>query len=552
MTVIRTLDGSSDTADFRTVRKYASSSIVPSDQDASQVMKTHGDSVQTVLLQGGATSGLSEEEMAAVMPQIADAISKMDSTEAVEVLPGIKQSITRLCNGGNLVITTMTRHVDEEETEAEEDVSDVNFDGDNVFYVQDSRGEMFYVQDVTEESHGRGGVEKRQSSSSYLANSGLSKVLPNSQRAGGQIEASTAKEIIAKMYGVGDDVHEINENEEEWSERTYEYEIPSRRNKSAMDAASGQMLKNDGDLTQSLALERYQGTQGTANNGLCLFDGTMMAHNSNQVVQYRGDDTNSVYSVTTQNANNEDNKTIERLIIEGEIFEYPEPAPVPLLWFPPPPLCVKTDDSYSLVKVDVTPISREQAVMVKQKPETPIYQTVATIKRALPPMPLPKPVMEVQESHIRFDAQEEEEEMRQESYEETTSRMAMGGNVLRGSYRTEASQVKGKQSLSEFLLQRLSMVDNLDIKQKIDVKHDTINITCDVHSYMNTGDKSYHATAANIYDRVGETVDLEIKEGCARIVVTVTAERVKPGDLEFGIWRSHQAVVTRTIEVRDW
>ncbi|XP_052782368.1 uncharacterized protein LOC128218722 [Mya arenaria] len=194
----------------------------------------------------------------------------------------------------------------------------------------------------------------------------------------------------------------------------------------------------------------------------------------------------------------------------------------------------------------MTPTMRDQGTLVRHTspniPETPIYQTVATVRR--PPLPPPRKT-EVQESCMIIGEREvEEEETRRDYYEEVSSKMAMGQHVVQGSYSAE-----GKKSLSEFLMQRLSMVDNLDIRQNIDVKHETHDIHGDPSRWMRSGDKEYHVTAKNIYDRVAEAVDLCIKEGRAMIVVTVTAERVKPADLEFSIWKSHQAIVTRTIEV---
>ena len=113
----------------------------------------------------------------------------------------------------------------------------------------------------------------------------------------------------------------------------------------------------------------------------------------------------------------------------------------------------------------------------------------------------------------------------------------------------EREPERPRQSLSELLLSRLSLVDSRHIRQSIDVRHDYQDIYGDPRFLHADGETSYGTSGTNNFDTVDEKVDLMIKEGKAFITVIVTAERITPVDVEFNVWRKNQAIVTRTIEV---
>lgn len=100
-------------------------------------------------------------------------------------------------------------------------------------------------------------------------------------------------------------------------------------------------------------------------------------------------------------------------------------------------------------------------------------------------------------------------------------------------------------------MSRLSTIDAKDIKQTIDVKHDSVDIYGDARFLQADGEYTQNVPGSNTnnFDTVGEKVDLLLKHGKAYITVKVTAERITPVDLEFNVWRKNQAIVTRTIEV---
>lgn len=99
------------------------------------------------------------------------------------------------------------------------------------------------------------------------------------------------------------------------------------------------------------------------------------------------------------------------------------------------------------------------------------------------------------------------------------------------------------------LLSRLVNVDSRHITQKIDVKHNSEDIYGDPRLLNADGGHAYGPFGTSNFDTVGEKVDLMMKEGKAFILVTVTAERITPVDIEFNVWRKNRAIVTRTIQV---
>lgn len=402
MTVIQSAEHSAQNTENKMMKRYHTSSVVPGEAGGDSIMKVHGDSVQSVLLQDSNGNALSEEELASVLPKIADTISKLDNTEAQEILPGITQSITKLKNGGNLVITTMTRKLDEDESvssgratpdqaSSEGPVLSIDdIENSKLYLVRDSQGELFYVEDITEESQ-----ESAYFSSSRGSESGSSPTLDrsfsNMQSVGnGGIQGSTANEILSAMYGA-DGIQEINENEEEWSERTYEYDrsVPRR------DSFKPQYMVEEPETlpraSANYALAPYQ-----MMNVPMVFDGGL-AQSYSQMTQGTAEDNMSMMSAA--NAGGAAGKTIERYTLEGEIIDYPiVPPPPPQIYIPPPPVVVPT--SLPLVKVTVPATTKDESTMAVLEPppkveeQQIIYKTVAHIQ---PKEKLPAPKKEVEE-----------------------------------------------------------------------------------------------------------------------------------------------------------
>ncbi|WAQ97994.1 hypothetical protein MAR_022367 [Mya arenaria] len=548
MTVFQSAEHSAEKPEGRMVNKYKTSSVLSGDGSMGGIMKTHGESVQSVLLQDANGNALSEEELSALLPKIAETISKLDSTETEEILPGITQNITKLKNGGNLVITTMTRRVDEEETSSGHgspvpdhpvlDVDDLE---------KNSKGEFYYVEDVTSESQ----------ESAYFSNS--RNTSESVQPLGGSgIEESTAAEILSAMYG-GSGLQELEENEEEWSDRTYEYDFPRNGRGYSKDRfVTPYMVEEPNTLPRinESTNEKYESSYRNSGGEAFVYGGglaqsySQMTHGVVPV-----DDTSSLQSANVQNTVS-GGKTIERYTFESETTEFPPAVPVSL---PPqlPPALDYADNQFSMMKVDMAPKMQEERIPIKYKPlsesepERPIYKTVATIQTKVKEPPPPKKehkehierkkykivsskATEEQESHMRFD--DFDYNFHTENVEYKVSPI-------------EREPEQPRQSLTELLLSRLSRVDRKHIRQTIDVKHDHQDIYGDPRFMHADGETSYGTAGTSNFDTVGEKVDLILKGGKAFITVIVTAERVTPVDIEFNVWRKNQAIVTRVIEV---
>ncbi|XP_052278050.1 uncharacterized protein LOC127876687 [Dreissena polymorpha] len=802
MTVLQTGERSAERPETRAVRKFHTSTVAPGDENAREVMTAHGDAVQSILLQDKNGNAISDEELAKILPKIAESISKMDTKNAEEILPGITQNITQLQNGGNLVITTMTRRLDEDESSSGQaspapdypllDADDV--ENGTVYLVRDSKGGLFYVEDVTSETQESAYFSSSRNNSDSLSDGAYSPVMERGSKLQSTgisgIDHKTAHEILSAMYG--DDVQELTENEEEWSERTYEFDIPKKGTEYSKSSFRPQYMveepSNAIHQDHSIQLEHAQSAyQSAARGGAWIFDGGM-AQNYSQMTQYPvgGDDAASISTASVKNADATGTRVIERYTLETETTDYPMiplPLPVPL---PQPHMLSASAQSttapgqYSLVSVDVTPMAKTErthaaieGIKPQESKEMPIYKTVATIQTG-GKLPAQKTELddektnqykkyrivsskatenkssamtfndvdykysnenveykrvphetqnetenksssmtfndvdykystenveykrvphetqtqffvrnsthvvpqssssyrtekkielggssdkkykseiqvrnapEVAEERYAYDdmraemgAQQMNSTMRapevaEERYAYDDMRAKMGAQqmnstmrVVRGSYlikntlddvdatlddninmfdgkfelckdnpmyhsdedlrmdRRRSAEERSRrqerfnrdlsqditfetvdkysktktvkreperprQSISELLLDRLSLIDSRHIRQTIDVKHDHEDIYGDPRFLHADGEASYGGSSTSNFDTVGEKVDLLLKDGKAYITVKVTAERVTPVDLEFNVWRKNQAIVTRTIEV---
>lgn len=372
----------------RVVQKYKSST------------QTHGESMQSVLLQDDGVSTVSEEELAAMLPNIAEAISKMEHTEAREILPGITQSITKLKNGGNLVITTMTRKLNEEDDESSGQRSPElenpglevdNLENSQIYLVKDLKGDLFYVKDITSETPESAYFSSSRTTSECVSdrNSPSCERISEIHSVGNcGIKESTAEEIINAMYG-GNNAGEITDNEEEWNERTNEYDIPRRSNTQSQKGYSKDIFNTsymveepEDSLPRSTEVTDKPYSPFTMTSGTPLQYNGDMAQWYSQMAGAMSDDAYSISAVSTQNTDTGPSKTIERYTIETEMTDYPLKQTAYGLSPPPmsiPPLYLQDDiPQYSLVKVDMIP---------KQQHETTDYPLQHT-NHTVPQLPM--------------------------------------------------------------------------------------------------------------------------------------------------------------------
>ncbi|CAC5382951.1 unnamed protein product [Mytilus coruscus] len=99
---------------------------------------------------------------------LTDAISKLNGENNDDIIPEINQTITKL-NGGNLVITTLTHRVVEEEEDGDKsDTASLPVVSEpsnrNKYIVQDHKGDTYMIEDITDESYEYSTYDHRYSS----------------------------------------------------------------------------------------------------------------------------------------------------------------------------------------------------------------------------------------------------------------------------------------------------------------------------------------------------------------------------------------------------
>lgn len=151
------------------------------------------------------------EEARQTLNILAEAMSKLNGDNNDDILPEIKQSVAKL-DGGNLVITTLTRKIIEEEEESGRGTPLPDYN--DVFYVRDHKGNVYMVEDLTEDSQ----------ESAYYSSSNVSQENDYNRihnlRSIGQtnIDHSTAEEVLLGLYNQGRStvkIEEIDENEKQ-------------------------------------------------------------------------------------------------------------------------------------------------------------------------------------------------------------------------------------------------------------------------------------------------------------------------------------------------
>ncbi|KAK3599210.1 hypothetical protein CHS0354_012816 [Potamilus streckersoni] len=192
-------------------------------------------------------NSIDEEEIAAVLPKLAESVAKLQNGNVEEILPGITQSVTKLKDGsGNLVITTMTRKIVEEEGEEEEidrksessgryspvgqiiEVEDL--EKGQIYLVQNSKGELYVVEDISntsddtqESAYYSSSRQTSESTSTSSSSPRLGTRVSNLKQVGqSSVDYDTANELISKLYNQSGIV-EIEEHEDETWERSGTY-----------------------------------------------------------------------------------------------------------------------------------------------------------------------------------------------------------------------------------------------------------------------------------------------------------------------------------------
>ena len=428
MTIIQSAQHSAEMPENKMVKKYHSSSVMPTDNSDRNILQTHADSIKTVLLQDANGNMVSEEELAKILPKIANTVANSEINDAEEILPGITQSVTKLRNGGNLVITTMTRKLDEIENDSSGRASPelshpiLNVDdleNSKIYLVEDSNGELFYVEDITSDTQESAYFSSSRNTSESMsdgANSPQFKRISKIQQVGESgINNSTAEEILTAMYNQGT-VQEITENEEEWSERTYEYDIPGRRQDSqpngySKDSFRTSYVVEEPDTiprTKTTTKDRFESVYEVAENQPWVIDGGQMQSYSHATQVHGVDKTDAGSTIQTDYVTRRENarptymvnqpghtSTHERYTVEADaqlfpMAPYQYPVMQPPVFVPPPPVCIPAENpQYSLVKVDVKPQKAESVTSsadvtennkVIEIDERPIFKTVAHIQ----------------------------------------------------------------------------------------------------------------------------------------------------------------------------
>ena len=465
MRILQTEGRSEEMPDDRTVKRLHSSSILPANTSEKQLMKSHSESIQAALQTDANGNTLNEDELAEVIPKLAETVANMQNVNAEEIMPGITQTVAKLKDGGNLVITTMTRKVTEDEEGSSgraspaHPVLDVDdLENSKIFLVQDSKGDLFYVEDVTSESQESAYFSSRHTSES-VSDSGYSptfqRISKIKQVGNSGINDATAEELLSAMYDQNG-VTEMDEFEDEYSERTYEFDLPKenrmhestpRRDYSKDSFNTSYMVEEPDSLSthqaqsaqggKTTTKDHYESSYEVTSAQPWLFDGvdgqygqqvsySQAVHGTNEELEKasllsEADNYNTRVQnlVRTSDASDSGHTvTTEKYTIEAEAFDYPSPQPVvsnettlyaapPAVYVPPPaPIAtsVQTDEQpqYSLVKVDMTPKSDykeplEIPFKEEEPEERPIYKTVAHIETK--ERPRPKPVdVDIQDS----------------------------------------------------------------------------------------------------------------------------------------------------------
>ncbi|XP_063414935.1 uncharacterized protein LOC134696900 [Mytilus trossulus] len=217
----KTIGGASNDSKIAIIQELRTGSTMPEKSSGntktSQMSEYKGGKKITTKTSSSVNSdGFNDEEQTAQKRNLAlltDAISKLNGENNDDIIPEINQTITKL-NGGNLVITTLTHRVVEEEEE-DGDKSDTaslpvvsdpsNHGNRNQYIVQDHKGDTYMIEDITDESYEYSTSDHRYSSEYDSASP--SRGSPSYQRihnlrahGNSGVDYNTAEEVILSLY----------------------------------------------------------------------------------------------------------------------------------------------------------------------------------------------------------------------------------------------------------------------------------------------------------------------------------------------------------------
>ena len=136
------------------------------------------------------------------LAHLSETIAKLNGENNDDIIPEINQTITKL-NGGNLVITTLTHRVVEEEDEDKGETALVpvySSSNKNSYIVQDHKGDTYMIEDITDDSHESAYVSEYESMSNGSGSPQYQKIHNLKAHGNSGVDYNTAEEVILSLY----------------------------------------------------------------------------------------------------------------------------------------------------------------------------------------------------------------------------------------------------------------------------------------------------------------------------------------------------------------
>lgn len=319
------------------------------------------------------------------LKHLAETISKLNGENSDELLPEINQTVTKL-PGGNLVITTLTHKIVEEEDDEKEITHPPEMDEDDRHYIiQDHKGNYYMVEDITDESqesaYYSSSMESHNASDGHRNNQNF-KGIYNLQAVGKSgIDYDTAEEVLLGLYNPGGtmQIQEIDERTGEGHYLRERYHSGGQYGTMSSDSSYNRQMTSY-DETDKVHRPVPQ-TVGSTSVKTVRHSYEMEGEEGEQEGYRRCEAMQTSQSHGDQTGISNSNSSY---MMESSAMMYPPVLPPPMI-VPPPVVPV-----YHMAVVDVTPSppqieetreERKEIVEVKQKDvERPIYKSVALVK----------------------------------------------------------------------------------------------------------------------------------------------------------------------------
>ncbi|XP_052089494.1 putative uncharacterized protein DDB_G0282133 [Mytilus californianus] len=213
----KTIGGASNDSKIAIIQELRTGATMPEkssgNTNTSQMSEYKGGKKITTKTTSSVNSGgYNDEEQTTQKRNLAlltDAISKLNGENNDDIIPEINQTITKL-NGGNLVITTLTHRVVEEEEDGDKsDTASLPVVSEpsnrNKYIVQDHKGDTYMIEDITDESYEYSTSDHRYSSeyesASPRSGSPSYQRIHNLRAHGNSgVDYNTAEEVILSLY----------------------------------------------------------------------------------------------------------------------------------------------------------------------------------------------------------------------------------------------------------------------------------------------------------------------------------------------------------------